>query len=183
MKRISSLLAAIALLCGAGMANGQESERFKATKIKAEQGNAEVQIKLGDMYLEGEGVPLNYVEAAKWFRKAAEQGHAEAQLNLGWMYDGGHGVPLNYVEAAKWIRKAAEQGIARAQHNLGVMYHVGEGVPQDYEEAYAWLFLAKAKGFGESRKLVSHYEKVFTAEQKEKGQARALDLHRSIGAE
>ena len=69
MKQISSLLAAVALLCGGGIANGQESEEvrlFKATKIKAEQGNAEAQIKLGDMYLEGEGVPKDNVEAAKW---------------------------------------------------------------------------------------------------------------------
>ena len=56
-------------------------EQFKA----AEQGQAEAQYTLGFMYAKGEGVPQDYAEAMKWFRKAAEQGHAEAQHNLGVM--------------------------------------------------------------------------------------------------
>jgi TPR repeat protein len=38
------------------------------------------------MYREGEGVPQNYAEALKWFRKAADQGNANAQFKLGIMY-------------------------------------------------------------------------------------------------
>ena len=35
------------------------------------------------MYQEGQGVPINYKEAAKWYRRAANQGHARAQFFLG----------------------------------------------------------------------------------------------------
>ena len=105
-----------------------------------------------------------------------------AQNNLALMYYKGEGVLQDYVEAAKWYRKAAEQGDADAQHNLGVMYHFGEGVEKDDVEAYAWLFLAKAKGIEKSSEAISLFEKDLTAEQKEKGQARALELHRLIGA-
>lgn len=51
------------------------------------------------MYAEGAGVPQNYDEAMKWYRKAAEQGEAFAQSNLGFMYENGKGVPQNYDEA------------------------------------------------------------------------------------
>ena len=201
------------------MANGQESEevrRFKATLEKAKQGDAEAQNNLGVMYYEGEVVPANAKEAAKWFRmaaeqghkwaqnnlgvayrdgkgvpqddeeavkwfrKAAEQGHAEAQYGLGMMYTKGEGMPKNYVEAAKWSRKAAEQGIAWAQVNLGVLYYGGLGVPKNDVEAYAWHLLAKANEDEAFSEMIFNLEKRLTAEQIEKGQARAAALHRLI---
>ena len=68
----------------------------------AEQGNAGAQAMLGEMYGNGEGVPQNYAEALKWFRKAADQGDAQGQYDLGYSYDSGKGVPQDYAEAAKW---------------------------------------------------------------------------------
>jgi len=38
------------------------------------------------MYSEGQGVPQNYAEAAKWYRLAADRGDAQAQYNLGLFY-------------------------------------------------------------------------------------------------
>ena len=78
MKQISFLLMAVALLCSAGMANGQESEFFKAEKIKAEQGNALAQVLLGGMYAKGQGVPENYVESYAWYLLAKANGDEEA---------------------------------------------------------------------------------------------------------
>ena len=40
----------------------------------ANQGYAAAQFNLGIMYDEGQGVPQDYAEALKWYRKAAEQG-------------------------------------------------------------------------------------------------------------
>ena len=93
------------------MTNEQESkevQRFKATKIEAEQGDADAQWELGYMYAEGRGVEKNDKEAAKWFRKAAEQGDAVSQYELGRLYAKGKGVDQDYEKAMKWIRKAAE---------------------------------------------------------------------------
>jgi len=49
----------------------------------ADQGNADAQHRVGRMYEGGYGVPLDYAEAVKWYRKAADQGNAYAQSNLG----------------------------------------------------------------------------------------------------
>ena len=84
----------------------------------AEQGDDDAQFGLGYMYDEGQGVPQDDAEAAKWYLKAAEQGYAEAQINLGSMYENGKGVPQDDAEAVTWYRRSAEQGFALAQSKL-----------------------------------------------------------------
>ncbi|MGP0058579.1 MAG: tetratricopeptide repeat protein [Beijerinckiaceae bacterium] len=74
----------------------------------AEHGNADAQIRLENMYFDGDGVPQDFAEAVQWYRKAAEQGLAEAQYRLGFMYYAGIGVPKNFADAAKWYRNAAD---------------------------------------------------------------------------
>jgi len=88
---------------------GEIGVAVKAFSRLAEQGHAKAQYFLGFLYAEGEGVPQDKAEAARWYRKAAEQGYAEAQFNLGVMYENGEGVPED---------KAAEQGDTDAQSNL-----------------------------------------------------------------
>jgi len=87
----------------------------------AEQGNADAQVKLGQIYELGLGVAHDYVEALKWYRKAAEQGNADAQYYLGEMYRHGVGVKQDRAEALKWYRKAAAQGATQAQIYIGEM--------------------------------------------------------------
>ena len=72
-----------------------------------EQGDASAQNNLGLMYSKGQGVPQDYGEAVRWYRKAAEQGRASAQNNLGLMYDTGQGVPQDYVAAHMWYNLSA----------------------------------------------------------------------------
>ena len=73
----------------------------------ADEGHAVAQFVLGFMYHEGQGVPQDYAEAARWYRKAADQENAHARFNLGVMYRGGQGVPQDYVQAHVWFDLAA----------------------------------------------------------------------------
>ena len=138
------------------MANRQENEavrRFDATQKEAEQGHADAQYNLGEMYRKGEGEPQDDAKAAKWFWKAAEQGHADAQFRLGCMYSEGEGVLAeDDAEAAKWFGKAAEQGHAEAQFRLGCMYSDGEGVLlTDYVESAKWMRKAAEQGHADAQ--------------------------------
>jgi TPR repeat protein len=45
-------------------------------------GHPEAQYRLGVLYANAEGVPLDYVAAATWLRRAADQGHGRAQSIL-----------------------------------------------------------------------------------------------------
>ena len=76
----------------------------------AQQGDADAQFYLGQMYSEGRGVPQDDAEAVRWYRRAAEQGDAEAQHNLGFMYSKGQGAPQDYVQAYMWVNLAVAQG-------------------------------------------------------------------------
>jgi TPR repeat protein len=125
---------------------GDYATALEELKPLAEQGDAEAQNSLGDMYAEGKGVTQNYKEAVKWYTKAAEQGDADAEYSLAWMFDRGKEVPQDYKEAVKWYTKAAEQGHASAQYNLAWMYYDGEGVPQNFVHCYVWNSLAAASG-------------------------------------
>lgn len=122
--------------------NKEAQELLEAAK----KGDAVAQWRLGTMYDDGQGVPQDYVEAVKWYRKSAEQGAVYGQYNLGVMYEKGKGVPQDYAEAMKWYRKSAEQGNAVAQWRLGYMYASGQGVPQDYAEAVKWYRKSAEQG-------------------------------------
>jgi len=61
------------------------------------------------MYLNGQGVPQNYAEAAKWYRKAAEQGDVDATRILGLAYYLGKWVPKDLVQSYFWFSLAASR--------------------------------------------------------------------------
>jgi TPR repeat protein len=125
--------------------SGDYDTARKIMQPLAEQGDAEVQKSLGDMYFYGQGVAQDHAEAVKWFRKAAGQGDASAQNRLGDRYFFGQGVALDYAEAVKWFRKAAEQGDAEAQYKLGAMYASARRGMQDHIQAHMWYDIAAAR--------------------------------------
>ena len=86
---------------------GDYAMALKELRPLAEQGNATAQYNLAVMYDNGQGVPQNFNEAAKWYRKAAEQGEAKAQYNLAVMYAKGQGVPWNDIVAYALCNVAA----------------------------------------------------------------------------
>ena len=114
------------------------AEDASVCHVSAEQGDAEAQARLGYMYFHGQGVPQDYSEAVRWYRRAADQGDAKGQDGLAFMYFHGQGVSQDYSEAVRWYRKAADQGDAKAQDGLGFAYYQGKGVPQDNAEAVRW---------------------------------------------
>jgi hypothetical protein len=77
---------------------------------------------LGIMLESGKGVPRDYAEAVKWWRKEAEQGYADAMYYLGGMYNEGKGVPQDYVEAHKWYNLAAAATFSRHETIHGTLF-------------------------------------------------------------
>lgn len=65
-----------------GLNDGEIDGEAKWLRLLAEQGCAGAQRDLGEMYEIGYGVPRDYKEAAKWYKKAAEQGDTEAKKAL-----------------------------------------------------------------------------------------------------
>jgi len=90
-------------------------------------------------FVRGQGVPVDYVQAAHWYRKAADMGLARAEYSLGALYANGQGVPQDYEQAAYWYRGATEHDDPNSQYQLGILLHDGKGVEKDNAEAYFWM--------------------------------------------
>jgi S1-C subfamily serine protease len=87
-----------------------DQKPVEEVKTKAGAGDADSEFQLGLRYERGEGVPQDFAEAVKWYRKAAEQNLAAAQFNLGVSYVKGEGVAKNHVKAYMWLLLGAGQG-------------------------------------------------------------------------
>jgi serine/threonine protein kinase len=80
----------------------------------ADAGNAQAQIRLGEMYAGGLGVERELASAERWYEKAALQGNTTAQMRLGAMYAAG-GATGNYNIAYIWYGTAALLGSSAAK--------------------------------------------------------------------
>jgi len=97
----------------AGLTAYQKGDFVKAMnewRPLAEKGVAAAQFNLGLMALDGQGMPQDYAEAARWFERSADQDYTKAQLNLGALYGVGKGVKRDYVQAYKWLNLCSAKG-------------------------------------------------------------------------
>ncbi|MGA3268256.1 MAG: tetratricopeptide repeat-containing serine protease family protein [Verrucomicrobiota bacterium] len=94
-------------------------EALKWLDVAANHGHPEASLEAGQIYEDGNGVPKDEAEAARWYLKAASQ---------------------------KPECKIDEDIVNNAQGRIAYMYQYGKGVPQDYVEAYKWWNLAAAGG-------------------------------------
>lgn len=74
---------------------------------RAEEGNAEAQHIVGEIYEKGLGTEPNFEEAVRWYRKAADQGFTRSMVNLAYFYEQGLGVEQDMATALNWYRRAS----------------------------------------------------------------------------
>jgi TPR repeat protein len=97
----------------------------------ADKGHTGAQARLGQLQLDGLGIPRNEIEAVTRLTGAANSGDALAQYWLGRVYFFGRGVPKDPAMAVLWFSRAAAQDYSDALHMLGELYFNGLGVPKD----------------------------------------------------
>lgn len=132
----------------------------KDLEEQAKKGNGKAAFSLAELYLKGEGVPHDPVQAKRWFEVAADKDYGRIEVaNRLWA---GRGLAKDPMRAAYWYQKT---GCELAGYQLGKMYELGDGVPRDYAKAadcyrqgmeratHARLGLAEltAKGLGVER--------------------------------
>lgn len=134
------------IVAGCAFAVGALAADVAGLRSKAETGDAEAQFELGQLYVRGEGVSADDLEASRWFARSAEQGFTRAQHNLGVFYLEGRGVKADPKEAARWLRLSANQGLARSQTVLGILLLRDEKLGGQRNEALGWLEKASTQG-------------------------------------
>lgn len=87
---------------------------FRWFKYKAENGDAEAQFKLGELFETGVEVKHDMKQAANWYTLAAEQGYTQSQYYIGMWYANGIVVTQNEDLASGYLSAAANKGHDKA---------------------------------------------------------------------
>lgn len=138
--------------------DAQAREHYQMLCPLAQQGDAQAQYELGQLYENGSGIYANSNEAIKWYQKAALQGHLDAQYRLGMCYLYGR----HKSKGVEWLRKAAQKKHNDALYSLGMCYLDGTGVNTSHANAITCLARASALGHWRAQfRLAQLYERKY----------------------
>lgn len=113
----------------------------------AETGDGNAQNRLGQMLVDGLGVPKDVTRGVWLLERAAEQGNSPAQARLGQLFEQGEeGLPADPARAAHYYQMAIDAGYTSALYKLASLYASGEGVPADGRRAAELYQQAAATG-------------------------------------
>tara|TARA_B110000238_G_C16095117_1_gene425721 strand:- start:344 stop:958 length:615 start_codon:yes stop_codon:yes gene_type:complete len=165
---------------------GDYETALKVWRPLAEQGDDRAQSNMALMYVKGQGVDQDFIEAFRLYHLAAEQGNAYAQYNLGQMYRKGYHATdgqdyqdvQDYEIAQKWYHLAAKQGNVAAQVHLGMLYAYGLGVIEDKLFAYMWWNSAASRGDKDADANKSLLMESMTSSQIEKAKKLASECEK-----
>ena len=112
------------------------NEKFLKLVEDANKGDVASQLKLGELYEEGNGVKQDYLKAFEYYLEASKQGSNEATNYIGLFYQSGLGVEQNFKMAFEYFKRASDNGYKYANNNLGFLYLNGLGTERNFKEAY-----------------------------------------------
>ena len=146
-------------------------------------GDAEAQLRMARLCLQGNGLPKDADAGLRWAKTAAEQGLPDAMVLVGDL------LRLADVAAADgWYRRALpayrlriQAGDAEASLACGLMYAAGKGVPRDPIEGLAWMYLARGLGLNPFRGLIVQLtEAPLSKPQREQALQRTQTLRQAL---
>ncbi len=150
------------------------------------KGDGRAEYILGNMALDGRGVPRDSQEAMRLYEAAAAAGDVDAQYVLGAIFLDGAITPKNYARAHQWLAMAAAQGrkAPTAQYRLATIYIEGLGCAKDLVAGHMWLNIAATNAADDHQR--TDYEqallvigKRMTLQQIRVAQAKATRCERS----
>ncbi|HTR87849.1 MAG TPA: tetratricopeptide repeat protein [Reyranella sp.] len=143
----------LALVFAEGLA-GTPRNDAKAVALfqkAAEAGNRRAQLDLGVLYLRGQGVTRDLLQARAWLEKAASDDNPYALYTLGRALEETEGAAAaDPTRAADLYRRAAEKGHPLAALRYGLALTEGTGIKRDDDTAQRWLIAAQQAGVPEA---------------------------------
>lgn len=137
----------------------------------AEAGNPEFQFLKGDMYLHGNGVPMNRQRAIEYYEAAAAQNHPQAQYQLYELLE-----KQDNEKAMNRLRQSAGQGYPKAAFKLGDILIGGKD-----PEGLVWIQKAARQNYSPAfRKLGAIYQNAHNPDIKALQQIYGIEANDSI---
>lgn len=132
-----------------------DMEISPVTFTSEEQKKIDVLLSKAEVFLYGDGVPVNLERAAQLYAEAADIGSPKAKLRLSTMYRQGQGVEKNPKKAFTLLLDASKANYAPAQAALSSFYKRGLGTERDEAKSKFWLSKAAENGNHISKVLYS----------------------------
>ncbi len=108
-------------------------------KMAAQQKHAKAALMLGMLFKNGEGMPRDEVEGAKWLTLSSDLGNAHAMFLLANMYREGSGVTQDAAKARVLLEEAAEHEYPPAIQELAITVQTGDALTARDEVRAAYL--------------------------------------------
>lgn len=138
-------------------------------RSQAQLGDANAQLGLGQLLINGVGTRLDSTEALRWFHAAADAGVTMAMNMIGRCHEYGFGTAVNYPQAAYWYLYAAGLDCDWAMYNYAQLLAHGRGVAQDRAAAFTWFQMAANRGHARAMNFLGLYH--------ERGWGAPVDRH------
>ena len=118
-------------------------EGLKNLVTKAEQGDVDAMVMVGDCYNRGLHTEKDDQEAHRYYKMAADKGHVQANLMVAIDLLNGIGTSKDKKAGTKYLQIAADGGAAFGQYLLASMYKIGEIGLFGREQKADMIMLAK----------------------------------------
>lgn len=138
----------------------------------AEKGNAEAQLKVGEMYETGFGVKKDMQQARTWIEKSAAQGNETAGFKLLYWSMQKNGMKGENKARYGEMLKKAEAGNGYAMYYIGLVNASGAGVRVNYNKSLDWLNKATLIGILEAEREIGAVREKQQAAQVQARKAR-----------
>lgn len=158
----------LSLQNGYAQAQGDVDRLFNDNQMRSDDANL-----IGALFGNATNeLPVDYVQAIRWYEKAQRAGSALACRNLSFMNENARGMPRNFLRAAKLYQKAISRGWLEARNDLerllaseqitldesyriAFMYHRDEEIEVDYAIALRWYLKAARGGSHEAYRMMA----------------------------
>jgi len=124
-----------------GSASAKEAVARSEKELPGFQQNLGL-LHIADMYLKGEELPQNIVEAERWMQIVAERGDSVTQVRLARTFE--QQEQPDYEKAFLWCKRSAQIGNDDARYYLADLYRKGLGTAKNPTEALNLFQLAAA---------------------------------------
>lgn len=127
-------------------------EGLKNLVTKAEQGDVDAMVMVGDCYNRGLHTEKDDQEAHRYYKMAADKGNVQANLMVAIDLLNGIGTSKDKKAGTKYLQIAADGGAAFGQYLLASMYKIGEiGLFGREQKAMKYFEMAAKQGDAKSQ--------------------------------
>ncbi|GBQ31194.1 sel1 repeat family protein [Gluconacetobacter azotocaptans] len=162
---------------------GSVADGVEAICALAGAGQADAQLMLGQILLDGRFLPRDEGAALGWFLAAARHGHPMGHNMVGRCCELGWGLAPAPAEALRWYRAAACAGLDWGMYNYATGLSLGWDGPPDHVRALAWFRRAAARGHCKSFNIIGGFYEDGWAVARDLDQARAWYVRAAEGGD